>query len=930
MKFLPETDVLLLDASGFIFRAYFGLPHLTTATGLPTNALYGFSRMMEKLITEFSPQRCVVVFDAGRENFRHALYPAYKANRKEMPSDLAQQMPYFTQIASALGFTTLALPGYEADDLIGTLCSQLSERVTVVTGDKDLTQLVNNRVSLYDAMKDRWTDHENVKDYYGVAADQFIDYLAIVGDSSDNIPGIRGVGPKSAVALLNHFKTLDRMLAEQEVIKDLKGLRGKDSITQAVKEGSDTIKLSRVLATIKCDIPLFELFQGALITGETKEITDLNDLLERRPGNTTSLAKLVEQFEFKDVFTSLLGEQQNGASIVTPNVFKAVTVWHKNVPEFISILEKQPIFAFDLETTSLNPREAEVVGVSFCFNNEVSYYIPCGHVGASLLENRDNIASQISWPELQEVLRPIMGSAAAQKVGQNIKFDASILEEQGVTVNGIYFDTMVAGWVIAPDRASYSLSALAKEYLNYTCTSYDQTVGKLQNFSQVSIEKATHYGAEDAYIAWRLKDVFLQQLTTLEMWGVYEKVEMPLVRILAKMELHGILLDKTVLESLGSEWSASLLAMEEGIFESAGGTFNINSPKQLSEILFIRLQLPAKGIKKTTFGFSTDSSALEKLTPWSELPKKILAYRHLNKLMTTYADALPKQIDARSGRVHSNFRQTGTGTGRLSSNEPNLQNIPIATSEGRRIRKAFVATPGHVFIAADYSQIELRLLAHLSGDERLIESFLENADIHELTAREVLNVKEGQTVSKSERRFGKIINFGIIYGMGAFRLGQELGIPLSSAQNYIDLYFKRYPRVKDFFESCYEMAEQKGEVRSVIGRRRILKDVAGGSDRDLKFLARVAVNSPIQGSAADLVKLAMIEVDKHIAAKNLPAYLVLQIHDELIYEVHQDCSQTFVEGVRAWMEGVLALKVPLKVDMKQGHNWQQLGEEGVN
>lgn len=917
MSFSKDRDVLLIDGSGFIFRAFYAIPYLTNGHGFPTNALFGFAKMLEKVLAQFDPKFVGVVFDSARENFRHELYSAYKANRVELPPELALQMPYFRPLCEALGIPTFGTVGYEADDIIGTIANTVSEPVVIVTGDKDFAQLVNDRIILFDPAKDRWGDVMQITEAYeGVTPAQFIDYLSLVGDTSDNIPGVKGIGPKGAAQLLNHFGSVEAILSRIDEITEIKAIRSRNTIINALKEHRKELELSRVLAAIKCDVPLQTVCGKEIGSGR-----DVVTVLVRREPHLDDLSELVTRFEFKDLFSSYFVDK----SEIQREHFESITIWKEDIDAFFERLSRLEVLAFDVETTSLNAREASVVGVSFCIEMGKAYYIPCGHVRTILGDGSDELDRQIPWEELRKYLKKLFEEQRIKVVGQNCKYDLSVMTTCGVVISEVYFDTMIAAWVMYPDRQSYGMDKLAHDLLGYSCISFDQVVGSNQTFAEVTISSATRYAAEDAWVTWRLYEYLEKKLKEHALDSPFFEFEMPLVPVLRDMELRGIALDKGVLEGLGREWRDVLLGYEERIYRVAGTRFNLNSPIQLSEIMYGKLGLPTKGIKKTQKGYSTDSSALEKLARNYELPELMLAYRHLHKLLTTYVEAIPRQVDPLTGRIHSNFRQTGTGTGRLSSSDPNLQNIPIATAEGRRIRQAFVAAPGYVFVAADYSQIELRLLAHLSGDESLLESFRADQDIHTSTARELLRIAPGVEVTKEQRRIGKTMNFGIIYGMSAFRLGQELGIPIGEAQNYIDTYFSRYKGVKVYFDECKQQAESHDEVRTISGRRRVLTEISGIGERDTGFLNRVALNAPIQGSAADVVKFAMIRMYRVIREQSLDAHLVLQVHDELIYEVNSLIASEFKKTLKDCMENVIELRVPLRVEVSQGTDWDEAG-----
>lgn len=913
-EFSAENTFVLVDGSGFIFRAFFAIPHLTTSNGFPTNALFGYTRMLGKLLNDLSPGRCVVIFDAARENFRHQIYEAYKANREQMPDSLKPQIPYFAKISEAFGLQTYKVEGYEADDLIGTLAKHLNAiggNVIIVTGDKDLAQLVNPHTVIFDPMKDVWFDEAAVLEKYGVAPHQFVDYLALLGDASDNIPGVKGIGPKSAAALLQHFGSVQELADRVTEIKDMKGVRGRDKLADIISESGQQLEISYQLAQIKCDIDLCEIFNGDIC------VDDLYSLLQRGQPNSDLVNELSRVLEFADLLGSLAAPE---AQIVdSESDFAVHVVLEDCFQDFLQRLEGKVEWSFDLETTSLDFHEAQIVGVSFCLGEDEGFYIPCGHCDS---QGRP-IAGQIKVNRLLDSLRGFFEDPAISKVGQNLKYDCSILYNHGISVRGLSFDTMLAAYLLSPDSPNFKLDVLARDYLNYVCVSYNDVVGELEGFAYVPLDAAAHYATEDAVVAWRLRMVLEPKLKEARLEQVFREIEMPLVDLLARMEMKGILLDAGVLQQAAQEWGEELFRLQEELYGVVGHEFNINSTKQLSKILFEDMSISTKGVKKTKTGFSTDSSVLEKLAPFHEVPRLVLEYRLLNKLRTTYVDALPKQV-ARTGRIHSSFRQTGTGTGRLSSSEPNLQNIPIATQQGRRIRQAFVAPRGYAFVAADYSQVELRILAHLSGDERLIAAFRNGLDIHEQTAREILGISPTQEVDKAQRRLGKTINFGIIYGMGAYRLGQELGIPFGEARSYIQRYFDRYPGVSRFFDECKRAATEQGEVRTIFGRRRLISELTRASS-DKGFLERVAMNAPIQGSAADIVKLAMIRVDAAIKSSSCTAELVLQVHDELIYELPDQEVEGFRQLLRETMSSVMVLAVPLEVEVRTASSWNELG-----
>jgi DNA polymerase I len=924
MNAQPKEKIFIVDGSGYIFRAFYAVPPLTTKEGFPTNALLGFTRMILRLLKEADSQHLVVVFDAGRETFRNQLYPQYKANRTECPEDLAVQMPYFREIIRALGIVVLEQKGFEADDIIATISTRLEQSghpIVIVTADKDLMQLVGSQVSLWDTMRDRRVSFAEVKEKFGVAPDKVVEVLGLIGDSSDNIPGVKGIGEKTAAQLIDLYGDVEAVIGAVEQIKEQSLIRNRKKIAEQIELETELLRLSRKLVEVVRDVPVE--FSGStppqpssLPSNSLRLIQEMNDselivAMERGTPQHDLLGNLIEKFAFQSLEKDLGVALKPRAKQSHQFVYKSVLA--EQFSSWFEELKVQKSFSIDLETTGLDPLSAQIVGLSFCWSQSEAWYVPVGHTTIP--------TGQMKWPELKELLRPILEDSSITKVGQNLKFDSQMLAAHGVLLAGIAFDTMIAAYLLNPDRRNFTLSSLALDYLGLSVSEYSEVTAGLESFADVTLEQATNYAAEDAHIAWLLKNIFTPLIDEAHLGTVFYEIEVPLVAVLAQMERRGILLDSQLLSKLSLEYDEKLKILQEQLYQLAGCEFNLNSPKQLSEVLFEKLQIPTKGLKKTKTGISTDSSVLEQIADQHPLARQILEYRMLHKLKSTYVDALPAQVSTVSGRLHTRFNQTGTGTGRLSSSDPNLQNIPIQSVEGRRVREAFIAKPGYQLLSADYSQIELRLLAHLSADEALCQAFVEDKDIHEITTREILSIPPLLPVTKEQRRMGKTINFGIIYGMSAFRLAKELEIPVGVAQKYIDNYFARYAKVKKYFSSLTDDAEKLGFVTTITGRQRKISDLdIGGRDRG--FLQRVAINAPIQGSAADLIKMAMVAIDRRITKEKLALDMLLQIHDELVFECREDFIAEGTQIVREVMEGVMALKVPLLVDIGSGLNWE--------
>lgn len=912
-----NTVLYLVDGSSYIYRAYYAIRHLSSPSGHPTNAIYGFIQMLLKLLKDHHPSHVAVVFDAGRVTFRTDIYPEYKANRAAMPDDLRAQMEPIREVVRAFNIPALELAGYEADDIIGALAARHSTaggRVVVVTGDKDLMQIVNERVTLLDTMKDKTSGIPEVIERFGVGPELVPDILGLAGDSSDNIPGVPGIGEKTAIKLIQEFGSLDQLL---ERAGEVKGKNG-----EKLREFRDQALLSRRLATIELNVPL-EVSAGELLASEPDTPT-LNAFFKRYG------------------FSTLIKELTAVATLPTDD-YRTVTTMEQ-LETLTAELENAGEFAFDLETTSLDPRLAEIVGLSFSHRDHEAFYVPVGHVVtdpspkaheegplfSSPVAVQDSEAPLFQANQLPRTtvlarLRPLLENPALRKVGQNIKFDMQVLATYGIALAGVWFDTMLASYCINPARQGHGLDLLAQDLLGHKMISYSEVTGGgkgQKNFSQVEIEAASRYACEDADATWLLRQRFEPVLTEMGMDNLFHTIEMPLVPILSGMEHHGVLLDSGLLAGLSEDFSKRMAELEGRIYTLAGGPFNLNSPKQMGEALFERMGLQSGKKTKGKTGLSTDNEVLTALAEEHEIARLILDYRGVAKLKSTYSDALPRLVNPRTGRVHTSYNQTVTNTGRLSSSDPNLQNIPIRSDEGRLIRHAFIAPPGHVILSADYSQIELRVLAHLSGDQVFCHAFAHDEDIHTRTAAEVFGLFP-EMVTPEMRRQAKTINFGIIYGQGAFSLAKQLGTSRKTAEEFIGAYKERHSGAIAFLDSCVTQAEANGFVTTILGRRLPIPDIHSSNGNVLAFARRNAINYPIQGSAADIIKSAMIRVDRRIHAEGCRSRLIMQVHDELVFEVPEEELVRMELLVEEEMSRAAEMQVPLKVDISYGANWSE-------
>ena len=885
--------LVLVDGSSYLYRAYHAMPDLTTSSGETTGAIYGVINMLRRQLKEHPSDYLVVVFDAPGKTFRDDIYPDYKSNRPPMPDDLRAQIAPTHDVIQAMGIPLLSVAAVEADDVIGTLsttASAMSIDTDIMSGDKDLAQLGGKRVRLIDSMKGETYDTAGIKSRFGVAPEQIVDYLTLVGDAVDNVPGVPKVGPKTATRWLETYRTLDNLVAHAE---DIKGKVG-DNLRQFLEQ----LPVSRQLVTIKTDVEL--------------DVTP-KDLIQSTP-DEDRLRELFSRLEFKTWLSELGGT--NTADTQSPEVNYTIILDEKSLRQWIKRLSKAGVFSLDTETTSLDTLCAELVGISFTDHAGEGAYLPLAHdyVGAPL---------QVSLKDALTCLRPLLEDSKIGKIGQNLKYDRSVLQNYGIDLKGIRFDTMLESYVLNSTGSRHDMNTLALKYLGYQVVKYEEVAGSGKSqvsFSQVDVERAGHYAAEDADIAMRLHEKIYPQLQ-LEpaLCSVLETIEIPLVSVLSRVERNGVRVDCDMLSNHSIELGERIAQIEKKAHAAAGVAFNIASPRQIQEVLFEKLDLPI--ISKTPKGQpSTAEHVLQELAEDHKLPRLILEYRSLSKLKSTYTDKLPELVSPLTGRVHTSYHQAAVATGRLSSSNPNLQNIPVRTEEGRRIRQAFIPDPGHVLVAADYSQIELRIMAHLSADEGLLSAFANDADIHRATAAEVFSIKPSK-VTDDQRRSAKAINFGLIYGMSAFGLGKQLGIGRIEAQDYIDRYFSRYPGVQAFMENTRVQAREQRFVETVFGRRLYLNDMGSSNHARRQAAERAAINAPMQGTAADLIKLAMLAVDRSITEQNLQMRMIMQVHDELVLEVSEDDVDQTRTMLNSLMTSVAELAVPLKVEVSAGKNW---------
>jgi DNA polymerase-1 len=899
---MTATSLVLIDGSSYLYRAFHALPPLSNSRGEPTGAVYGVLNMINKLVREQAGSHVAVVFDAPGKTFRDELFAAYKANRPPMPDELRAQVQPLLDAVTAMGLPLLRIEGVEADDVIGTLCRQAREqglRVVVSTGDKDMAQLVTDGVSLVNTMTGKWLDREGVKEKFDVFPEQIIDYLALVGDTSDNIPGVPKVGPKTAAKWLNEYGSVDN------IIQNAAEIGGK--VGESLRDHIEQLKLSRQLATIhqELDLPLrLEDLEPA--TGDRDKLRDLYERLELR-----QLLRQLEEAEDTNDEPSKAVEHRTESNYETVLDDQALQKW-------LDRIAGAELVAIDTETTSIDYMQAELVGISLSVNPGEAAYIPVAH-------DYPGAPQQLRRDEVLKKLRAFLEDESRPKVGHHLKYDAHIFARYQIELRGMRFDSMLESYVLNSVATRHDMDSVARYYLNIDTVHYEDVAGKgakQLTFNQVPLEQAAPYAAEDADVTLRLHQKLRAELDKEQrLLDVYEQIEQPLVPVLLDMEEAGVLIDREMLRKQSGELASTMQQLETQAHELAGGPFNLGSPKQLQEILFEKQSLPV--IRKTPKGQpSTAEDVLQELADEYDLPRVILEYRSVAKLRSTYTDKLPGQICAATGRVHTSYHQAVTATGRLSSTDPNLQNIPIRTPEGRRIRQAFIAPQGYKLLAADYSQIELRIMAHLSGDKGLLRAFAMDQDVHSATAAEVFGVAL-EDVTSDQRRSAKAINFGLMYGMSAFGLAKQLGVGRGEAQTYVDLYFDRYPGVKAYMDGTREKAREDGFVETVAGRRLYLPEIRDRNPQRRQYAERSAINAPMQGTAADIIKKAMIDVHRWLQKDQADARMIMQVHDELVLEVRDDQIDSVRTNIIDLMTNAATLAVPLKVEAGTGLNWDE-------
>lgn len=893
---MSKETVYLIDGSGYIFRAYYAVRPLSNSAGLPTNALFGFTNMLLSFLKDVQPTHAAIVFDDKSPSFRKDIYPEYKANRSAPPEDLVPQFPYFAQIAEALNLPSFKTPGLEADDIIGSLAMRMQEAghdVVIMSGDKDFMQLIGDGVGMWDTMKDKRIDDEAVKAKFGVLPAQVIDVMALAGDASDNIPGVPGVGVKTAAKLLKQWGTLEKLLENSDKVPGKMGER--------LTAHADDARLSKTLVTIKTDAEVPSALEELALTAPSVE----------------KAAPLFHELEFSKL---LIGLGPAPIPQVQRDAAYQLVLSEADLQGVAAAIRDCGRCALDTETTSLNVREAALVGIAVATQAGAGWYIPVAH-------DYDGVPEQLPLTTVQEYLGPVLRDASVRKILQNAKYDLPIFARHGLPVEGLCGDTMLMSYILNPSD-KHGLDAMALKHCNHQMVPFSAVMGKgkdaRSSFAEVPLEEALAYAAEDADYTLQLADHFMPQVHEAGLLELFEGMEMPLLLVLMRMEAEGVTLDTEHLAKISDELAARLSELETQIYAEAGEEFTINSPKQLSVILFEKMGLP--GGKKTKTGYSTNAAVLEKLAGSYELPRLILEYRALAKLKSTYVDALPKMVDASTGRVHTDYSQTIAATGRLSSSDPNLQNIPIRSEDGKRIREAFVACDGHLLLAADYSQIELRILAHMSGEQVLIDAFAAGADVHAQTAAALFGVFQDM-ITPEQRSVGKTVNFGVIYGQTGYGLAGQLGVSAKEAQSYIDAYHAQYPAVVAYREKILADALESGETRTLYGRRRLHVDLASKNQHVRQHAERMAFNSVIQGTAADVMKLAMLSIDHELRMRVTETKMLMQVHDELVFSVPESERESIGELVVNAMQNVPSPKgpfaVPLTVDASWGKNWAE-------
>ena len=894
-----DNFLILIDGTAYLYRAFHALPPLTNKQGENTGAIHGFLKALFRIIEDFAPQHIGLVFDAKGKNFRHNIYSEYKANRSKMPEELSEQIPKLYEILDLLGYPPIIIDGVEADDVIGTLSKKFRKKkdVRIFSGDKDFAQLVNSSVAIINPITLEIMDEVAVKKKFGIDAKYIIDYLALVGDKSDNIPGLPGVGSKTASRLINQYGSVENIIKSKNLISGKVG--------ETLKENVDQLKLSKILATIKEDL-------------------DLNINLEnliKKDTEDDKIIKIFKRLELNSLLKNELGKNNHKENHV--NDSKKIDTKNYNIitkeNDLLSLIEdikKKKFFSFDLETSSLDYMEAKIVGISIALGDKKSYYIPIGH-------SLNSKYKQLSEKYVLDNLKPILQSEKLKKIGHNLKYDRNVLVNYNINLIGIEHDSMLLSYVYDSTAIRHGLDNAAEKYLSHKTIHYEDVAGKGAKqipFADVDIDVAAEYSCEDAVVSLQLYNFLWSKVSKdKNIVKVYSDIEMPLVPILSKIETNGVLIDSKALQKLSKDLNKELNEIESKCFKITNKEFNLNSPKQLQEILYDELKIPVS--KKTPTGKpSTDEDTLQFLAQTNELPKLILEYRSLNKLKTGYTDKLPLQISKTSGRVHTSYQQAITSTGRLSSTDPNLQNIPIKTSKGKKIRKTFIAQGEKRIFAADYSQIELRIMAHLSEDKNLLKAFKNKIDIHSFTASEIFAI-DIENVSSDDRRAAKAINFGLIYGMSSFGLSKQLGIPISAAKDYMDVYFERYPQIKSYMNKIKDFAKNNGYVETIYGRKLYLPEISSKNVQRRKYAERTAINAPVQGSAADIIKIAMIQIDQWLSHNKSETKMIMQVHDELVFEIPEKNATADVENIIKIMKNCVSLNLPLEVNYGIDKNW---------
>ncbi len=897
MDINKDNSLFIVDGHSMIYRAYYALIRrpLLNKKGMNTSAIYGFLRILFHMLKKFSPRYMIISFDTGKPNFRHKMYKEYKATRKKMPEDMAYQIPYIKDAVKFLGIPQIEIENFESDDVIAYLSKKFSKEknIYILTRDKDLLQLINDKIKIIQpetkSSKEEFTliTEKEVKEKYGIEPQYIIDYLSLTGDTSDNIPGVKGIGPVAATKLIQEFHTIENLYNNIDKITN-------KSIREKLLNSKENAFLSKSL--IK------------LANNDIDLKINLNDMELKAP-DKEKILKLFDELDIK----SLLKEIDWLETENVVNNYKLITD-KEDFNNFIKELKKSELISFDTETDNQHPVQANLVGLSFSLKEKEAYYIPVAH--------KDFFsAKQLDKNLILNSLKEIFENKKYKLIGQNIKYDYIVMKRNGIKLKNIYFDTMIASYIINPTRTRHNLDELAMQYLGYKMISYKEVIGKKKDFSDVSITEACKYSGEDADITLRLFNILNKQLKELKLEKLFYQIDIPLIKVLAEMEMNGIKIDTLKLAKLSKDISKQLQDLTLKIYKEAGEMFNINSTKQLAHILFDKLKLPST--KKGKSGAkSTDVEVLNELKNIHPIAQYLLEYRTLNKLITTYIDVLPKMINPETGRIHTSFNQTVTATGRLSSSDPNLQNIPVRDAIGKKIREAFIAEKNNYILSADYSQIELRILAHIANDKVLINAFNNDEDIHTRTVMELYNLKK-EEVTPELRRMAKVINYGVIYGMSAYGLSKELNIPVSEAQQFIENYFNKYKGIKQYIENIKKAIEKKGYIENLFGRRRYLPDLKGTSTQQRNFIIRTATNTPIQGTAADLIKLAMIEIHNYFSEKNIKSKMLLQVHDELVFEVIPEELEIVQKIIKEKMENVYKFKVPIKVDIGYGKNWAE-------